>query len=164
MLQSGQRRPGNCRRLKKFTQSNLTKARSATLKNSSSRDALWRTAGVHGAKTNLHPRKRTSSFVCTDSVNMRNGTSGSTTRTPRIQNKDINFPTAILKMSIAVPYSRRKAGLACLLAALLLFTFGYIFLIASAVVGLAHAEALIIATEWSEFANVDLVLVKQRMI
>ncbi len=32
MLKRGQRRPGNCRRLKKFTQSNLTKARSTTLK------------------------------------------------------------------------------------------------------------------------------------
>src|SRR5437660_446438 len=35
---------------------------------------------------------------------------------------------------------------------------------ASALEAVDGAEALIIATEWSEFANVDLVLVKQRMI
>jgi hypothetical protein len=60
---------------------------------------------AHGISTNLQPRKRTNSFVCTDSANMQNGTSESTTRTAKRPKHDINFPMAISKMSIVALYS-----------------------------------------------------------
>jgi hypothetical protein len=44
-------------------------------------------------------------IVCTDSENMQNGTSESTTRTAKGPKHDINFPTVISKMSIAALYS-----------------------------------------------------------
>src|SRR2546430_6099035 len=110
MLKSGQVPRSDCLQRQRFTQSNSTKARSVTLKNSSSRNMLWRTAEVHGADTDLQPRKRTSSFVCTASANMQNGTSESTTHTPKIRKHDTNFLTAISRMFIAAGSSLRRAG------------------------------------------------------
>jgi len=48
--------------------------------------------------------------ACMGSVNTRNGISGPTIGTPKIQNEDTNFRTAISKMSIAVECLLRKAG------------------------------------------------------
>src|SRR6266487_3046941 len=97
MLKSGQAPRSDCLYRQRFTQSNSTKARSVTLKNSSSRNMLWRTAEVHGAGTDLQPRKRTSSFVCTASANMQNGTSESTTHTPKNTKARYKFPCGDFK-------------------------------------------------------------------
>src|SRR6266436_5327983 len=76
------------------------------------KDMLSQMAKVHGANIGLQQTKRMSSSVCTDSVNMQNGISGSTIATRRIRRADTSFRTAISKMFIAAGYSRQKPELA----------------------------------------------------
>src|SRR5947207_13523790 len=76
------------------------------------KDMLSQMVRVRGANIGLQQTKRMSSSVCTDSVNMQNGISGSMIATQRIRRADTNFRTAISKMFIAAGCLRQKPELA----------------------------------------------------